>query len=227
MRALALILAASPAMAADEWPLPESCSGVVTVQAADCTVTHYYRCDGDAPGAMRRDDLEEDGLVFRSRTDNEARWIESEHVEIGITDILGAERDPASLSDLLATGRDDFDFLTYSSDGQRQRYIGFDALTGEEVVIDGVPLKRTAFEMRVEDMQGNWLWSSVGNEYVSDQWRIFIGGTRTVSSPQEEFVRDGTPERVVLPGEPGFLARRPIYGCGVMMSGLPAIGGAG
>lgn len=218
--ALCATLLAAPA-AAGTVSLPAGCEGLVTMQANDCVVTHYFRCETDPADWTRRLDYNEEGLIFRTLTDPEARWMESEHVRAGVTDVLGAERDPNSLSDLLATGRDDFDFLTYSSNGAQQRFTGYDSLSGADEVIDGVALKGTAFEMRVEDSAGNWLWSAEGREYVMPEWGVFIGGRRTITGPgfDPEQV-DGRPQRFDFPGDAGFLATTPEYGCGLMMSSL-------
>ena len=59
--------------------------------------------------------------------------------------------DNASFSTLLATGRDDYDFITRSGAGVVQRFKGYDQLGGESTVIDGVPLERCRFEMTIED----------------------------------------------------------------------------
>lgn len=206
---------------AGEHRLPEGCTGVYTIQARDCVVSHYYQCSGDAEGSVRRDDFSEEGLIFRGLTDAEGRWLESHHMSAQVVDSLGAERDPASISELLADGQDDFDFLTYSSNGARQRYSGHDALTGESFDFDGLTLLGTEYEMRVEDQMGNWLWSSHGYEFVDPKLRAFIGGDRVISVPgAEEEARDGRPARVIFPGDPGFLSDMPAYGCGLMMSRL-------
>lgn len=211
-------LLATPALA-DQLRLPDGCTGLVSIQAKDCTVSHYYRCEGEPEGWTHRVDMSEDGLDFSSYTDDEARWVESVSAHDGLVDRLGNETDPASLSGLIASGRDDWDFFVLSNNGVKQRFIGHDALTGEDVVIDGVTLKRTEFSMRVENSQGDFLWSSEGREYVAPQWNIFIGGIREVNGPNGTFTRDGSPARIIQPGQEGFLARDPIYGCGVMMSG--------
>lgn len=217
--ALILSLIAGPALA-DGMSLPAGCTGIATVQAKDCTVTHYFRCDGDQDGWTRRVDLDEDGLSFTTQTDPEGRWIESVSAADGVVDTLGAERDPGSISGLLAEGRDDWDFLVESSDGTRQRYIGYDRLTGDDVTIDGVTLKGTEFSMRVENARGETLWTSEGHEYIAPQWHVFVGGERTIEGGGESFTVNGRPEHIHLPGDPGFLARRPIYGCGLMLSAL-------
>lgn len=217
IRALALCLLASPAVAGD-YRLPEGCTGLATLQLSDCTVSQYYRCDGDPAGMMHRDDLTEEGLSFRSTTDAEARWVRSESYPGQIIDRLGAETDPASLTELLETGLDSYDFEVISSDGLRQHFSGYDRLTGAEVTVDGVRLLETEFEMHVLSPDGTLLWTSAGREYVHEGWRSFISGQRQVTRDGESYDLDERPVTFALPGERGFLARRPIYGCGAMMS---------
>lgn len=65
-----------------------------------------------------------------------------------MTDILVDQADDhTSFSTLMKTGRDDFDFWTLSSDGQRLHHVGYDELPGDKVSIDGVPLEVTRFEL--------------------------------------------------------------------------------
>lgn len=220
IRAFALCLIAGPAVAGD-YALPEGCTGLATLQLNDCTVSQYYRCEGDPAGMTHRDDLTEDGLSFRSVTDAEARWVRSEDFPGPIIDRLGEETDPASLTELLDSGQDAYDFVVISSDGLRQRFTGYDRLTGVETTIDGVRLLETEFEMRALSLDGTLLWTTTGNEYVHEDWRSFISGRRTVTRDGDTFDLDERPMDFAFPGERGFLARSPIYGCGAMMSALP------
>jgi hypothetical protein len=212
-----------PVLAQGGFSLPAGCEAYVTVQKADCTVTHLFRCEGDPEGHQRRVDLNESALTYMGVIDSETQWIESFHASSGDTTYLAPDAaDPASLTELIETGRDGLDFQTMSGMYGLTRYVGEDRLTGETVVIDGVELLRTAFYMVVYDQFGGVVWEISGNEYIHPEWRTFLSGTRTFSTPDEEVVQDGTPVEFIFPGEPGFLGSTPRHGCGVMMSGLGA-----
>lgn len=221
MRAAAMILclAAMP-VGAQTFSLPAGCEAYVTLQQRSCLVTHNFRCAGDPEGHQQRVDITDQGPIFVSRTDAEGRWIESYGVLNGRRSRLGEETDPASLTELVTEGRDDFDFFTTDTSGQRTRYVGHDGVTGAPVTIDGVTLLPTEFVMRVEDASGTLLWETVGEEFVHPEWRTFVSGRREVRSADGSVSRlDNTPVEFVFPGEPGFLTSEPKYGCGDLLSG--------
>lgn len=208
----ALALAAQPATAGTFQP-PAGCEGYVTVQSRNCRVSNHYRCAGDTPGDQWRVDFGVNGAYFRSRIDYETQWMES-HESDGTIDLLepGA-RDPASFSELLATGRDTFDFSTLKTTGLRENITGYDQLTGETVVIDGVSLRRTKYEVRAVGDDGGLLWRARGNEYIHPEWRVFLSGAGMVDLGDGFLPQDFSPVEFAFPGEPGFMATIPRYDC--------------
>jgi hypothetical protein len=211
----------APLFAQGGFSLPVGCEAYVTVQKRDCTVSHLFRCEGEPEGYQRRVDLNETGLTYMGVIDAETQWIESFHASTGETTFLAPDAaDPASFTELVETGRDVLDFQTVSEMFGLTRYAGEDRLTGETVVIDGVTLLRTAFEMVVTDSLGNVVWEVKGNEFIHPEWRTFLSGTRTFDTETERFNEDGTPVEFVFPGEPGFLSSEPRHGCDVVVSGL-------
>lgn len=210
---------AGPAAAQDTLSLPAGCNGYVTVQKRGCIVSHLFICTADPAGYQRRIDLDEDGMVYAGTIDAETQWIESNHIAAGYVDRLGpSPADPASLSDLIATGRDTWDFTVVSDPYAVTAFRGEDRLTGRTEVIDGVTLEETAFDVVATDTSGAELWLVTGNEYIMRDWRTFLSGTRTVTLPDETFETDGRPVDFAFPGEAGFLALSPRFDCGVMMS---------
>ena len=216
------ILKATPAVAllplsavAQTVELPEGCTGFVTVQGKDCSVSHHFTCTADEPGDIRRMDIGENGPTYMGRIDSEAQWMESYHLGSGHAERLEpTPEDRASFSELLADGEDSYDFTTLSDEVGETRYAGQDRLTGEEVVIDGVTLKRTEYFITSYDAEGNVNWSSTGREFVHPGWRIFMSGQSTYVSENGQFDSDNTPVEFIFPDEPGFLAEWPKYGCG-------------
>src|SRR5690606_19044687 len=106
------------------------------------------------------------GPTFATRIDSETRWIQSHDLLTGETDRLGAEADPASFTELLATGRDDYAFETRSDTGEVRSFVGFDLLSGGQVTIDGVPLERTEFEITAFDTEGQMIWQRHGRQLI-------------------------------------------------------------
>jgi len=218
MRVITLALALMPtAVAAQDgsryYP-PAGCTGTLTVQSRSCIVSHIYTCAADNPGESWRIQFDVDGPNFLSKIDAETQWLESYELFPTRREVLQQPApDPASLSELLATGTDSYDF-TQRSDGRPVRVVGFDRLTGDDVVIDGEPLLGTEFSARYEDTTGTYLEVS-GREFVSVAHQRFISGTVT-----QTWLRDGasrewdrTPIDFIYPGEPGFFSKTPLYDC--------------
>jgi hypothetical protein len=228
-RLLLACLAATPAVAQDSAPaapgarlfqVPAGCTAYLTVQQASCTVSHHFTCEADPEGWQRRAEMDESGVSYAGAVDAETQWVESLHFLSGHSETLAPNpADPASFSELLATGRDSFDFVTDSPEIGPTRYAGSDRLTGETVTIDGVALDRTEFKVVAYDATGAEVWRTAGREYISRDWRMFLAGATTTRLPGgETYEEDSSPVEFILPGEDGFLSVRPRHGCGQMMS---------
>ena len=217
---LALLRVLPLAAAADEpFALPDGCTGFLTVQMKSCLVSHHFTCEIDPPGLRRRIDVDVDGISYAGAIDEETQWIHSFHLRSGHAEELEASpTDRASFSALIETGVDSYDFWTESEEIGETHYVGVDRLTGEQVVIDGVTLDRTDYEIRSYDADNNEMWSSTGQEYISRDYRLFFSGISTYVTPEETFETDDSPVEFILPGEPGFLSLNPKYGCGATMS---------
>lgn len=215
-----------PAVAA-EWTPPQGCRLEMTVQQRSCTVAQHYRCQADAPGDQWVAYFTNEGLVSQSRIDAETRWMESTDLVSGITDRLDPDaRDHASLSTLLQTGSDDFDFWTRSDTGERLRHIGRDDLTGT-VEIDGEVLDTTRFNLRTFAESGELLIERSGSQFVSRDLGRFFGGAETSTDwTGEARETNDSPVRFIRRGEPGFGSTAPDYDCNMQMVGTPAGGGA-
>ena len=216
------VLAAAPA-AAQEFELPQGCEGYLTIQSQSCSVSHYFRCGDDQAGEQRRATLDEEGLTYVGRISSEAEWLESFHLRSAHTERMSsASSDPMSMSELLANDIDTWNFVTESREIGDSQYVGFDRLTGESIEIDGVTLLRTEYALTAFDGNGTEIWKSEGSEFVSPEWRMFIGGTSTYITSDDRFDSDDTPVEFIFPGEPGYLSVNPKFGCGVQMSSFDA-----
>lgn len=222
-----MTLGASLPVAAQEgrdlFQVPAGCTAFLTVQSRGCVVTHHWTCEADPAGTHWRTSVDEEGPFYLSYTDAEFRWLQSWDLRGSSTSILiEPEEDPASLSELLATGNDTmvFSLRTESNFGTFQRdYTGFDRLTGDEVVVDGRTLAVTDFTYQYPVDGG--VRRVEGNQFVHEGWRMFFGGLETVTEPGgDSFEYNSSPMEFAEPGEAGFLSMRPIYDCGEMMSNL-------
>jgi len=199
--------------------LPAGCDAFLTVQTESCQVGHHFTCQGDPEGHQRRVTLDEQGMTYVGEIDGETQWISSFHLLSGHRERLESNPvEPASLSDLIETGVDDFDFRTLSDEIGTTRYVGQDTLTGREITIDGVTLAETTYDITAFDDAGNEIWSAQGREFISRNWRMFLSGTGTVTTPEGQYERSNKPVEFIYPGEPGFLSSSPKHGCGIAIS---------
>jgi hypothetical protein len=220
--------AVSPVYAQSTFTPPDGCTAYLSVQSRSCIVSHHWTCEADPEGVHWRIAMDSDGPFYLSMSDNEFRWLRNYNLrDGGTTTLIEPEEDPASLTDLLANGRDAmvYSTLTEERDGATliRNYTGFDALTGETVVVDGHKLLRTDFLYEYDLGFGPRRVS--GTQYVSEAWRLFFGGLETVTvADGGTFEADYSPMEFAEPGERGFLSMQPNYDCGDMMSALPQMG---
>ena len=217
MAALALPV---PAFAGSFSP-PEGCTTFMTVQARQCRVSNHYKCAADTPGDQWRADFDQQGPFFLSRINHEAEWVES--FDLGQTAVRqtldAAPSDPASFSELLATGTDTFAFNLSRDNGEQTRVNGFDTLTGRTFTIDGIKLSETQFEFTETDQNGVILRQSRGNEYIQPEMRLFFSGPSEWRGPEGDFLpMDGSPVKFLFPGDPGFAATEPLFDCDPLMT---------
>ncbi len=221
IRATAIVLSAlaAPAAAQSAFSLPEGCTATVTMQKRSCVVTHLFTCAGDPVGHQRRVDLDDEGMIYLGVIDAETQWIESYSPRSGVTStLMDSAIDPASLTTLIDTGTDTFDFMTDAGPNGLTRYQGQDTLTGQTVTVDGVDLQQTTFEVRAYNPSGALAFKITGTEYINPDWRTFVSGRRIVTNPEDTFETDETPVEFAFPGEDGFLSNRAKFDCGVVLS---------
>lgn len=221
---LPLLFLATPLFAGSFTP-PEGCTTYLTVQSRGCYVANYYTCEADAPGDKWRADFDQEGPFFVSRIDNETQWVESIELNPTVTQTLDANpADPASFSNLLATGRDDFAFELSKDNGEHSKVTGFDKLTGKTVTIDGVTLDETEYEYAEHDDAGTLLRQARGHEYISRDMRMFFSGRSEWDGGDGNWLpMEGSPVDFAQPGDKGFEATQPIFDCDAMMSQLEPI----
>ncbi|PWE31688.1 hypothetical protein C4N9_01350 [Pararhodobacter marinus] len=227
MEARLRLLAATAAMAgfalpafAEDFVPPAGCTLTMTEQARDCTVSQHFICE-NAPGHRWRISFDGQGAFYINEIDAEAQWLRDRSLPDGAwTMTEQPAADPASISTLFDTGRDDWAFVERRPSGERVRVEGYDRLLGQTVVIDGEELERTQYSFRTLTMDGTELSVSSGEEYASRRHSRFFAGLRTTEIDGESVTTDRSPVAFVFEGEPGFGSTMPLHGCGQMMSAL-------
>ena len=198
---------------------PPGCTGWLTVQSRGCRVSNHYRCEADPAGDQWRADFDQDGIFFVSRIDHETQWIESYDMFPTVRQTLDPNpADPASFSNLLASGSDTFDFGLSEDAGGHSRIRGYDTLTGVTVTIDGIALQETEFDYSETGTDGTTLRQAHGHEYINPEWRLFFAGPSQWETADGPLPVDGSPKQFIFPGEKGFLSTEPIFDCDATMS---------
>lgn len=208
---------AAPAQGTGLFTPPEGCNAYLTVQSRSCVVTNHFVCPLIDPDHKFRTDFGEAGPFYTSRIDADAQWINSGPPSAPQqTRTAEPITDPGSVTELIDTGIDSFDFYQTSPDDGRTRVTGYDRII-DEVVIDGERLFRTEFELTRRDETGRVIEHVVGREYVSDRHRRFFAGyAADLVDGAERNARDLSPVEFFYPGEPGFGATYPRYDCDLM-----------
>lgn len=204
---------------------PKGCTAYLTVQMKSCEVSHFWTCEGDPEGNHWIMSIDGEGPAFLQYLDREFRWLQSYPQGMNLSrELVEGEADANSLTQLLETRRDDFDFkqrvLQSGKEIAMEHITGYDRLNGTRVTIDGEPLLVTEFEIYVQADDGSAVVRTTGNQFVSERFRLFFQGRETETSGGESFYYDDTPVLFSEPGEAGFLIDRPEFGCDAMMSGL-------
>ncbi|MGR3502728.1 hypothetical protein [Pseudaestuariivita sp.] len=216
-----LALIAPLPVAAQEFQPPEGCTGFLTVQSRTCKVSNHWTCEGDQPGDNWRVDIGPNGPNFVSRINFEAEWVESHTLFPTRSSRLLSSADPMSMTELLTTGVDTYDF-TVSRGEETERVTGFDQVIGGPVTIDGEELLPTSYSAKATAPDGTERWERSGNEYISARHRMFFSGSGFNERDGEEVPYDFSPVEFIYPGEDGFFASRPKYDCDVLNAGLDA-----
>ncbi len=185
----------------------------MTVQTRSCRVSHHYTCAADPEGYRWRIDYGVNGAYFRGLIDHETQWVESHSSDGTIRRLQPNNPDPASFSELLDAGKDTFEFSTLDNNGVQRNVRGYDRLTGETAVIDGITLSRTQYDVRATNPVSGQIWHSRGFQYVHPEWRLFLSGTGESDLGEGFLPRNFTPIDFIFPGEPGYLSTQPLYDC--------------
>lgn len=203
------------AVNAQTFSVPDGCTGVVTVQQRGCLLVNVWQCEADPEGDKWIGLFTENGPFSIQHVDREFQWLES-FKATGNENLILPAPDPSSMTELLENGIDTFEFVIQKAGGA-ERNVGFDALTGVEIEIDGEPLLETEFEGRTLAEDGTEIDSGTGNQLVSVKHRMFFFGKSPTENGSDDVI-DLSPVEFIYPDEPGFFATMPKFECGVIES---------
>jgi hypothetical protein len=218
--AAAMIGPVAPTYAQSATP-PEGCEAFLTVQFKGCLMSIYWRCPSAPEGTTWEASYDEDGPLSVSTFNKEFQWLDTYFFFDGSRERM---RDtgpkPALLSELIATGKNEYEFSTFvsSEDGNQSiTYTGVDTLTGETTMVDGEKLLITEFaSVAVDADTGEQLHSTYGSQYVLEEENLFLLGTDTWTEDGVTAKSDYSPLDILRPGDKGFGRTKPLYECGAV-----------
>lgn len=210
----AAILLAPVMVSAQSFSVPEGCEAVLTVQQRGCVMVNVWQCKADPAGDKWIALIGEGGVFSVQHVDSEFQWLES-YKTSGTETLVQPAPDAASFTELLENGVDTWEFAI-TKPNSTERNVGYDALTGLEVIIDGEPLLQTEFEGKIL-VDGVEIDAGVGRQYISEKHRMFFFGESWDAATPEDVV-DLSPVEFIYPGENGFFSQSPKFECGVIES---------
>ncbi len=209
---LALIPCTASAQAGQVFTLPKGCTGYMTVQYRGCAVDLNYTCEAAQGQNLVLSVASDDTTTFR-RYDREFRGLETRYFDDGMQIILQEpEPDPLSLTELLETGVDSYEYSDLVNGEFELTYKGVDTLANTQVTIDGRALEMTEFTMVMSGPDGEVLEQLSGQQFIDLEHRLFFPGI-FVDELTGENTTNNTPAAFVYPGEPGFASRVPEFDC--------------
>ncbi len=198
----------------------EQCTPIYSVQKSMCAVEHIHRCDIPDGTFFRHEEIEEGDAdfvdIYTEDYDQVAAYEEDgPDFLIEITE----NRDPFSLSNLLATGED----LTDQT-AETQLPIFVDALPGElrmaarllgrTETISGIELERGVSVPTIKLVGTAFEASGRENLFIDRTAGVIIRGETTISIGGNSTVESGDPVQILKPGDAFFMLDIPLFGCG-------------
>ncbi|WP_300516098.1 hypothetical protein [Aliiroseovarius sp.] len=224
-KALAAFLACTLPVQAQDALVPQGCEAFLTVQTQGCTSLLMWRCEKEPEGYHWAAAFDGQGLLSMSSYDHQYQWLDTTYLWDNSREVLLDSEDPIHMDDLLDIGHDTFAFTvrrTMQGQTRKMRVIGADVLTGERVTIDGIELEELSTELRYFTEAGDVDYQSRGTQYVSRELRLFFPAVDQVVAQDGGTIEyDSRPVDFIHPGEPGFGATTPLYGCEEIKTRLP------
>ncbi|MZR15150.1 hypothetical protein GQE99_19195 [Maritimibacter sp. DP07] len=224
------------AAAAADFNPPQGCETFLTVQARECSVSNFYRCEGSAPVRLWEALFSGDGIQSIVAYDDKYQWLDARYAwDNSREELLPPAEDPIDIDALIEEGIDTFRFTMRRSapdDSREITVVGADILTDTTSTIDGRVLEHVRTEMQILRANGTVEYHARGIQYLDRDERLFFLGPEEVYDEAGNATPfDGSPVDFITPGEPGFAQTLPLYECDQQKAGFspapvaPAIGG--
>lgn len=195
----------------------DQCQPLYTVQKRGCVAEHVLRCE-TPEGVIYRSEMIEDGaLTDVEFADADFEFVSSWNVE-GMNFILEMidNRDPFSLSALLAEGVDSVDqtaLVDLQMVAPREAdFVGSAAVTGDVLTVDGSQVDSIAVVGSLD--LGTMVWEISGAMFLDRATQTLFNGPSEVSI--EGYVEEipGDPVRIFRAGDPAFMKNITMFDCG-------------
>lgn len=195
----------------------DQCQPLYTVQKRGCVAEHVLRCE-TPDGTIYRSEFVEDGVltdVEFADADFEflANWnSEGETFLLGLVD----NRDPFSLSSLLATGSDTVD-QTALVDPQfvaprEAEIVGISRMTGDVRQVGESEVERIAFEGSLD--LATTAWGIAGDMFLDRATGTLFSGMSQITIEGMSQDVPGDPQRILREGDRGFMLNITLFDCG-------------
>lgn len=212
---LFIFWASTAGSAEDQAVFPETCAPRLTVQAVDCTVTHYATCETDGGGGVMQ--VRFNGAGVRETqildADNHPLRIFSGAVDLAFDQTTPADRMSSSV--LLSEGADGYAFTMSSARGpiRRMTFFGNDELIAEPFSANGFSFQKLRGRyVRTLHLNGGTVTIAVeAEQYVAETFGFFVPIKETQTQMSRKVMSDQTPVDFLKPGDAGFLSARPLY----------------
>ena len=215
---IGLFIASAASVAAEEVAVfPEACDPKLTIQAVDCTVTHYALCAFDGEAAAMQ--VRYDGSGLRQSqildADNHPLRVFSDTIDLRFDESVRADRMSSSI--LLAKGTDGYAFTLTSETApiSKMTFFGSDELTAKTVIANGFHLRELRGRyVRTTYFNGRSVTEAFEVEqYVEEEFGFFVPVRETRIGSAARKSSEQAPVDFLRPGDDGFLSVQPLY-CG-------------
>lgn len=206
----ALLLAALPTVATADLGIPNQCRAFVTIQHEGCWLTKVWTCPGEPEGSRWLGEVvsNTDEYHFTRHFDPDGKELSVRSVVLSRpSEVAPRWSDPMSLSNLVSTGEEtEQGHLEFNGEWRPQSTVY--KLTGQTRRVDGVSFKVVDFSRRVAGPDGGTS-TLVGTMLYNSDINVLVQEATDLGGYEQN-----TPiVDIIHPGQPGFDAAVPLYGC--------------
>jgi hypothetical protein len=199
-----------------------ACTPVYAIQKRGCALEKVFFCSVSGEDFLLYREIEEGLKVSTEVTDIQGVTVvywnsQGDFDMIGLAEI----RDPHSVTELLETGRDEFDHtgLVHAEpfiDPIPLDVTGEMRLTDETIVLGHTVFTKLVYEYWFQINAAEMHW--VGDQYLDRETHAIIAGSGTSSVGGFESTETAVPVEIIYPDDPAFESDQPQYDCKAISS---------